>query len=871
MGRTNSLKQPRRSLARQATWRLVISLALVMLVVAVSAIGVYRQTAAKANSERHANLMGFYAARLSQVERDWELNTRDYRVRIEYTRLLEQAATAELQLQAFLTIQGGNRRFQYLLITDAWGEPRFQFGKELSLKYNPLPPQENSGWYLEPDSRRLYRVFSDPIWLGGGKGRIVLFFAVDNTLLYQMAAPDVSLLISYQDTPIASSEGAKGLAPASQSDPNTPRQPWSAEFASVVTLAIHSPVKPLFTLEELAAAGSLIPLLDGLILWFGLGSWLLLHASRLRQLGQAVQTFAGSHALTEPFRRQIAQSQGRHTDEIYDVADAIETMAEDSVKRQAEREAEEAQRRLMAMVFANSGEGMVITDENNRILAVNQAFSRITGYREADLIGQNPRILSSGMETPDFYQILWRDINDKGGWKGEIRDRRDDGVIVTILLNITAVRTPAGQVVHYVGIFSDITLQKEAEEALRHSRDEMSQANQQLARAARLKDEFMASMSHELRTPLTGVLNLTESLLDETYGKLNPEQIHSLQIIDNSAHHLLNLINDILDLSKLEAGRLELEMQACQVDLICQGAWILMKALAEHKNLRYSCHIDPPNLYCEADSRRLKQILVNLLSNAIKFTPENGAIGLEVEADPKTRQIRFVAWDTGIGIVPEHIPLLFQSFTQLDSSLSRHYEGTGLGLALVRRIAELHGGMVGVESTPGQGSRFSIILPWKEPPPAEMPMPGEIAQATPPTVSIAKKKSGERPLLLLVDDNEVNAMSYQNFLERKGFRVILASWGAEAVRLAQEMRPNLILMDAMMPGMDGIEATRLIRAHADQAIARIPVVMLTGLAMTGDRERCLSSGADDYVSKPVSLKSLLELIQGLLKKNTAKP
>jgi signal transduction histidine kinase len=295
-----------------------------------------------------------------------------------------------------------------------------------------------------------------------------------------------------------------------------------------------------------------------------------------------------------------------------------------------------------------------------------------------------------------------------------------------------------GQVEYLSTIARNISLQRQAAAALQRSRDELQAANKTLEQAARLKDEFIAGVSHELRTPLTGVLAMAEALQTETFGSLNPRQQHLLQRIEDSGRHLLAVITDILDLSRLDAGMIELTAADCTLEDVCGGCIHMIAAAAAAKRQSIHLCVEPQSLHIEADPRRLRQMLVNLLDNAVKFTPECGSLGLQVTACPdhgaevpfaikptgKSTQaepddecsgsIRFVVWDTGLGIPPEEHAKLFLPFSQVDSSLTRRYSGTGLGLALVKRIAELHGGHVSVDSAPGRGSRFSITLPRKQ-------------------------------------------------------------------------------------------------------------------------------------------------------------
>jgi signal transduction histidine kinase/CheY-like chemotaxis protein len=539
---------------------------------------------------------------------------------------------------------------------------------------------------------------------------------------------------------------------------------------------------------------------------------------------------------------------------------------------------------------------------------------------------------------------------------------------------------------------AEIKERRSAEEALKEERaslsrrvsertQELSAANAQLGRAVRAKDEFLANMSHELRTPLNAILGLSEALEDQVYGSLNDQQLKSLHTIEESGHHLLSLINDILDLSKIEAGKLELQTGWVNVPEICEASLQFVKQQALKKCITISLNVDYSIDAVWADDRRLKQVLVNLLTNAVKFTPEHGSIGLEVKRNDQQDAVDFTVWDTGIGISPEDQDRLFKPFVQIDSGLARYHEGTGLGLALVSRISEMHGGSVTLASQPGQGSRFTVTLPWQEshlnvievqpdtnsqPEPEiynvlyieDTPTSADImshyaadahvhltahntgidavstaialqpdvifldlllpdisgwevlsqlkshpetrnipvviasviderargmasgaadylikpisrqdflrgltrAARAKPTHSLSMPEINPNgSLILLAEDNEANVETISDYLRAKGYQIAAAHNGAEAVAQAIAAHPALILMDVQMPGMDGLEATRRIRGNP--AIAAIPIIALTALAMPGDRERCLSAGANDYLSKPIGLKKLVSIIQ----------
>jgi PAS domain S-box-containing protein len=429
-------------------------------------------------------------------------------------------------------------------------------------------------------------------------------------------------------------------------------------------------------------------------------------------------------------------------------------------------------------------------------------------------------------------------------------------------------------VVNVQVVMRDITERKQAETELRQAHAELEQrviertyelkaANHALERAARLKDEFLASMSHELRTPLTGILGLAEALQMVTYGELNERQRHALKNIETSGRHLLVLINDILDLSKIEAGRFELQLETCLLGEICQGSLQLTKGMATQKRQMVSFDMEPASIVLLADVRRLKQMIVNLLSNAIKFTPEGGSLGIEIKGNVLDRELKITVWDKGIGIHPDDLPRLFQPFVQLESSLSRQFDGTGLGLSLVHSLAVLHKGHMEVESTYGKGSRFTIVLPWQ--PEASLPEPPERQPIHGIKGSLGLKLEPPRPgpLVIMADDNDMVLELVSDFLVSRNYRVCTTHGGIEFLERLEQVSADMILMDIQMPGMDGLEVIRHIRAHPVARTAALPVIAVTALAMAGDRERCLAAGANAYLSKPIQLRELIETIERL--------
>jgi signal transduction histidine kinase len=399
--------------------------------------------------------------------------------------------------------------------------------------------------------------------------------------------------------------------------------------------------------------------------------------------------------------------------------------------------------------------------------------------------------------------------------------------------------------------------------ALAERTAELSMANVELAHAARLKDEFMANMSHELRTPLTAILGISQAFLEEIYGLLNDKQRKFMRTLEESGRHLLALIDDILDLSKIEADKLTLKIDTVSVNDVCQASLCLIKETAFKKRIRVSSTLDYAVDTIQADERRLKQILVNLLSNAVKFTPEGGSIILEVNGDAEHAVVDFSVHDTGIGIAQEDMKRLFEPFVQLDGSLNRAQEGTGLGLSLVYRLTEMHSGSVSVESVMGQGSFFTISLPWQATTldKSFLPEPSQL-KTVPEPESAPVESCHPAGVILLAEDQEATIQMLADYLTTLGYQVLIARDGVEAVELSQAKHPELILMDIQMPVMSGLEAIKEIRADTDTAT--IPIIALTALAMSGDRERCLEAGANDYLSKPVNMKKLTAAMEALL-------
>ncbi len=389
---------------------------------------------------------------------------------------------------------------------------------------------------------------------------------------------------------------------------------------------------------------------------------------------------------------------------------------------------------------------------------------------------------------------------------------------------------------------------------------ELLMANAELSRVMRSKDDFLSAMSHELRTPLNAILGLSESLAEGVYGDMNTKQVKSINTIAESGHHLLALINDLLDIAKIGAGKMELELTKANVEDLCQASLRFVMEQAQKQKINLKLVMDNQSVMLTADERRLKQILVNLLSNAVKFTPNGGSVTLETKCDLESESLMFSVRDTGIGIATEDLKRLFSPFTQLDSKLSRQYAGTGLGLTLVMKLVELHGGSVAVESEIGKGSCFTVRIPCKGLDTLNQHNPSGTISLT--EITSAETLPSNTPLILVADDNEINLMTVTDYLRANKLRVIQARDGLEAVKMVREHIPSLVLMDIQMPLMDGLDAIAHLRA--DDKHTDMPIIALTSRAMVGDRERCIAVGANDYLSKPVNMKQLVKTIRAHL-------
>jgi signal transduction histidine kinase/DNA-binding response OmpR family regulator len=445
----------------------------------------------------------------------------------------------------------------------------------------------------------------------------------------------------------------------------------------------------------------------------------------------------------------------------------------------------------------------------------------------------------------------------------QFRVRSAEGWIWVESHGMVAEHDSQGQPIRLMGTHADITERK-------HVEAESLQARELAEQASRTKSEFLANISHEVRTPLNALMGLTRLLMD---SRLNEEQKSWLDLMDSSAHALLGLLNDVLDLSRIEAGKLDIEKVPFRLHETLEELSTLYSGQAHAKSMGWHLKLasNLPSMV-EGDPGRLRQVMANLLSNALKFTPKGGQIRVSAQVQTNAlgrRLLQLQVQDSGVGIAKDHQSTIFDAFTQADASTARRFGGSGLGLAICAKLTRLMGGNIELLSELGQGSTFTVTLPLHEPVVSNddpKSAPAELEEVT---------KANQRftgMTVLVAEDHPVNELLINQLLKRLGCQVRNARDGEQAVQLWNQGGVDLVLMDVQMPGTNGLQATRMIREQEIlQSKRHTPIVAVTANAMKGDREACLAAGADGYTPKPVSPQALIRAMDEVLQRTSGHP
>ena len=541
--------------------------------------------------------------------------------------------------------------------------------------------------------------------------------------------------------------------------------------------------------------------------------------------------------------------------------EAIQQLNQEISERQVVEQELRLSESKLNSIFTSVPEAIVVADARGKIVQCNVATAEIFGFSLQELVGQNVKVLMQASEhhAHDGYLQAYQRTGQKRLMTQPrvVQGMRKDGTLFPV--RITVKETRVDEAHFFIGVIQDFTAIQNAQDLLVEAKNKAEQAN-------RLRGEFLANMSHEIRTPMNGILGMTELAMSTNDTQVQKEY---LSLARDSASHLLHIINQILDFSKIEAGALDLEqLTVCPAQLIRHTARSI-EQLAQAKGIDLQVENDPalPDLVW-MDPVRVRQVLTNLIGNAIKFT-EDGKVTVRSKvhatAEADTVRLEISVADTGIGFDATRTDALFSPFTQADGSITRSYGGTGLGLAITRSLVQLMGGDVDATSEQGRGACFTISFPVKC-----VTLAATQADATLVDADESEARSSTKPLsVLLVEDHEINRKLAQIMLQRMGHAFVTANDGQQALDCLDKEPFDVVLLDVMMPVMDGITALKAWREReVARQLPRTTVLMVTAHAMTGDRERFIAAGADGYVSKPMSEAALRKEINRACLRNT---
>ena len=530
----------------------------------------------------------------------------------------------------------------------------------------------------------------------------------------------------------------------------------------------------------------------------------------------------------------------KSTDEIGLVSKTIVKMSKDLVEKNIDLTRKQKAMDISAIVAE--------TDTKGKITYVNDNFVRISKYPKSELLGADHRILNSGHHSKEFFSDMWATILRGQTWRGEIKNKAKDGTYYWVETTIYPYLKPDGSIEKFVAIRFDITEKKNSFVELERARDE-------LTNALKAKSNFMANMSHEIRTPLNGIIGFSTLLLDQ---KLSNEASEKIEHIKNCSESLLNIINDILDLSKIEAGKLSVESIPFELEKIIEATLYVFSTIISHKGVSLNYHIDDSvPKFILGDPLRLRQILLNLVGNAVKFT-EEGEINVRVSIAQKfgeKYELKFLVKDTGIGISQAAQAKLFDAFEQADTSTTRKYGGSGLGLAISRKLVKVFGGDIRISSELGVGSEFEFTIKTIE---ADVEIVENFNHIEDQTDNFLVSQARKALKVLLVEDNKINQKIAVGFLNKlKIENITIANDGVEAVSACERVDFDIVFMDIQMPNMDGYTATREIR---NKLASNVYIVGLSANVFAEDKEKGFECGMNDYIEKPLKKNRVVDCL-----------
>lgn len=704
---SNGTPQKRRfPLTRQVVVRLLQAWIITAAVTLLGAAWIYYTSFDKAAEQRSQDAFNHFSARVAQLEQDWETAAIRHKGRIEFMRLLEDRDRRWIRLNSYFTSQSGNPMFGQLLITDHRGDVLYHYGDASESLPRTMALGDSFGWFYDSGRETLYRVYRQPIWLGAdGMGYVFFFKALDNALLFESAYPSTDLFLSWQGKVVASSSGEtdnSGINPlyAGTLYRGGERYEqllirWGKNRRDSPVLILQQRVDRLFTQMEIAAAALAALSVLTLFTWFTVGFWLTRIAGRIEGLREASSRFALDSSVTPELRRLIAAARADGRDEIGAVADSVDTMMHAVVRRREElrryQEVLRASESKLRSYFDLSVDGIAVVDGAGRFMEVNPAGCAMLGYSEAELMQISIADLKPSDEKSRVAsQEHFRQLLATGRSAGELGHLRKDGTLVVLDVDGVAM---GGE--RFLELMRDVTERRKLEETLQRQVDELARMNQEL-------DEFTYMASHDLQEPLRKLVTFSDLLRRDAEGHLPPPAEADLNFISDAASRMRSLVRDLLALS--HAGKSDMKREPLKLDEAADRALDALAIAIRETGAEIS---RDPLPRVRGDITMLTQLYQNLIGNALKYAGK-AAPRIHLSAEVKNGEWVLGVRDNGIGIKPEHAERVFQPFKRLHGR--GKYDGTGIGLAICRKVVERHGGRIWVESDVGGGAHFRFVL-----------------------------------------------------------------------------------------------------------------------------------------------------------------